>query len=290
MGKYIVRILIGLAVLLVVAGAWLLFFDGGASNVTDGNREYRSQRIVDGGNAGTSNRVKANRKNRVGQRLGGTTQTKVEKPDFSTEADEESKLIGEMKRLFMELQAALDAEDKKRVFALVHKLQSMDEWPDGIPKSVKLKALDALAWFGASGMAEAVGFLADGDSEVVETTVEKFEEMLCDMDAGDRAISDILKQIVKVVHDRDALDSFYMEMNNMRDTVRAETALAIFDSGNADAVAVLKENVDFYFSDIDKEQITREDIEQFRKDAEQAYKDNPEKAQEDEEFYNPPKD
>ena len=290
MGKYIVRILIGLAVLLGGATIWLMFFDGGASNATDGNRELRCRHIVDGGNVGKAKQVKANRKDRIEQRLAGRTQSKVTKPDFSTETDEESKLTGEMKRLFMELQAALDAEDKKRVFALVHQLQSMDEWPDGIPKSVKMKALDALAWFGSSGMAEAVGFLADGDSEVVETTIEKFDEMLSDMDAGDRAISDILKQIVKVVHDRDALDSFYMEMNNMRDTVKAETALAIFDSGNADAVAVLKENVDFYFNDIDKEQITREDIEQFRKDAEQAYKDNPEKAQEDEDFYGPSKE
>ena len=290
MGKHIVRILIGIVVLLVGVTAWLMFSDGGDAVVADGDPELRSRRIIGGGNAGKANRVKTNRRNRIEQRLDGKAQSKVAKPDFSAEVDEESKLTGEMKRLFTELQAALDAEDKKHVFALVHKLQSMDEWPDGIPKSVKMKALDALAWFGSSGMAEAVGFLADGDSEVVETAIEKFDEMLSDMDAGDRAISDILKQIVKVVHDKDALDSFYMEMNNMRDTVKAETALAIFDSGNADAVAVLKENVDFYFNDIDKEQITREDIEQFRKDAEQVYKDDPEKAQDDEDFYGPPKD
>ena len=59
----------------------------------------------------------------------------------------------------------------------------MDEWPDDIPKSIKLKALDALAWFGAAGFAEAVGFLADSDAEVVQSAVEKFEEMLMDSTA-----------------------------------------------------------------------------------------------------------
>ena len=41
------------------------------------------------------------------------------------------------------------------------------------------------------------------------------------------------------------------------------------------------------FDGIDKEEITRQDIEKFRQDAEQAYKDDPEKLKDDEEIYGP---
>lgn len=223
------------------------------------------------------------------RRLDTRSETVGEKPNLSLSDGDEAKLTEEMRRIYQELQQALDAEDKQKVFALVHKLQSMKEWPDGIPQSVKMRALDALAWFGGAGMAEAVGFLADGDAEVVNATVEKFEEMLCDFDLGDTGVSEILSQIVKVVHDVDALDSFFMELNNMRDTVKAQTALNIFDSKNPDAISVLEENLDFIFGEADYEVKTREDVERFLKDAEQVYKDDPEKAADDEDFYGPPK-
>lgn len=214
------------------------------------------------------------------------------KPDLKLDDKDEAKLTAEIKALYVALQEALDAGKRQDVFELVRKLQSSKEWPDGIPFSVKQRALDALAWFGASGMSEAIGFLADADPEVQEVAIEKFEEMIGDMDIGDRARADILKQIVKVVHDKDALDTFYMELNNMRPTVKAETALAIYESGNADAVSVLKENVEFVFSDADVEYEVKdqESISRYLKDAEQECKDDPEKAQEYEEFYGVPKE
>ena len=210
------------------------------------------------------------------------------KPNFLDDIDEDKKMTAEMKKLFLELQAALDLDDKKKVFALVNKLQLMDEWPDGIPKSVKMKALQALSWFGASGMAEAVGFLADSDPEIRQESLSKFEEMLSDWDLGDTGISEIIRQVVKVVHDKDALDAFYWELNNMRPTVKAETVLAIYDSQNPDAISVLQDSMEFVF-DSDGEIRSREEVEQYLADARKAYEEDPAKAAEDEEFYGPPK-
>lgn len=278
-----------IAALLIGAAIWYIFGTD-ESQATAQESVLRSRRIAEKDLAKTGKGASRLPSGKKALKRASVTAVKVEKPDFSLSAAEDAKLTEEMRRIYQDLQQALDDEDKKKVFALVHKLQSMDEWPDGIPQSVKLRALDALAWFGASGMAEAIGFLADGDSEVVNTAIEKFEEMLSDFDLGDRGVSEILSQIVKVVHDKDALDSFYMEMNNMRDTVKAQTALNIFDSGNKDAISVLEENVEFIFGDADNEIKTREDVEKFLKDAEQAYKDDPEKAAEDEEFYGPSKD
>lgn len=213
------------------------------------------------------------------------------KPNFSAEAEDEAKLTGAMRKIFAELQEALDANNKIQVYALVRKLQKMDEWPDDVPRSVKMKALEAIAWFGPGGAAEATGFLADSDPEVVQETLDKFEEMLSDSELGDTGVAEILKQLVTVVHDTDALDMFYMEMNNMRGTVKAETTLAILDTGTPEAIAVMKDNIDFlYGADIEADEIQREDIEKFLKDKQQEYKDNPELAKDDEEFYGPPKD
>lgn len=278
-----------LAVLAIGVGVWYMTCDS-AEQTREDAKTLRSRRIAE-----AKARTLARKNGKDGKRLPSGDHVKEKavrvKPDFSAEAEEEAKLSDTMRKIFAELQKALDSSNKKQVFALVRKLQKMDEWPDGIPKAVKLKALDALAWFGSSGFAEAAGFLADADPEVVDATIEKFEEMLSDsFELGDTGVSQILQQLVKVVHDTDALDTFYMEMNNMRDTVKAQTALAIYDSGTPEAIAVLNENVDFIFSDIDKDEITRSDIEQFLAKAEQVYKDDPEKAKDDEEFYGPSKD
>lgn len=265
---------------------------GGDADVIERGRELRSRKISNVAKKDAHKRGKVDAKRgKRGKVAAESKRVSPVKPDFSSEIEDESALTGKMKQIFKDLQDALDENDKKQVFALVQKLQAMDEWPDDIPRSVKMKALDALAWFGAEGFAEAAGFLADSDAEVVKSAVEKFEEMLLDSsELGDKATSKIIQQITKVVHDRDALDTFVLELDNMRDTVKAETARSIFESGNQDAIFALKENLEFIFSDIDKEEITLADIEKFRQDAEQAYKDDPEKAKDDEDFYGPWKD
>lgn len=278
-----------LAVLVIGAAVWYVAFDS-PSRAREDAKTLRSRKIAE-----AKARALA-RKNGGKDKQSSHGEAIKEKaihvkPDFSTEAEDEAKLTGAMRKLFAELQDALDENNKTKVYALVHKLQKMDEWPDDVPKSVKMKALEAIAWFGPSGAAEATGFLADSDPEVVQETLDKFEEMLMDSELGDTGVAEILKQLAKVVHDTDALDMFYMEMNNMRGTVKAETTLAILDTGTPEAVAVMKDNIDFlYGADIEADEIKREDIEQFLKDKQQEYKDNPELAKDEEEFYGPPKD
>ena len=210
------------------------------------------------------------------------------KPDFLDNPEEIRKLTEEMKKIFLELQSALDLDDRKKVYALVHKLQLMDEWPDGIPKSVKLKALQALSWFGAEGMAEAIGFLADSDVEIRETAVEEFERMFADnWSMGDKVLAETMIAAVKVVSDTDALDSFYDQFSNMRDTVKAETALKILDGENLAAAKELESKLNEIFDTQEYEVKTREDVEKFLKDAQKVYKDDPQKVKDDEEMYGP---
>ena len=298
-------LLVGGTIAAIVAAVWCMS-GGGDSDAESEVRELRSRKIASTTAKGKSAKKNLSKRDRHAEYLKSLLppEPKVEakpvekveekkiplvKPDFLTDLDEEKKMTAEMKRMFLELQAALDLDNAKKVYALVHKLQLMDEWPDGIPRSVKMKALQALSWFGAAGMAEAVGFLADKDPEIRQESLSKFEEMLSDWDLGDTGISEIIKQVVKVVHDKDALDAFYFELNNMRPTVKADTVLAIYDSKNPEAISVLKDSMEFIFESADGEIKTRADVEAYLENALQVYEDNPEKAADDEEFYGPPK-
>lgn len=279
-------LLVGGTIAAIVAAVWCMS-GGGDSDAESEVRELRSRKIASTTAKGKSAKKNLSKRDRHAEKV--EVKAPPAKPDFLSDLDEEKKMTAEMKRMFLELQAALDLDNAKKVYALVHKLQLMDEWPDGIPRSVKMKALQALSWFGAAGMAEAVGFLADKDPEIRQESLSKFEEMLSDWDLGDTGISEIIKQVVKVVHDKDALDAFYFELNNMRPTVKADTVLAIYDSKNPEAISVLKDSMEFIFESADGEIKTRADVEAYLENALQVYEDNPEKAADDEEFYGPPK-
>lgn len=281
-------LLVGGAVVAIGAAVWYVS-SGDASSADPEQRVLRSRKIAEAEKPDRKIRERRIRDRRAQAEKVDEKKFPPVKPDFLADLDEDKKMTAEMKRMFLDLQAALDLENAKKVYALVHKLQLMDEWPDGIPREVKLKALQALSWFGASGMVEAVGFLADSDPEIRQASLEKFEEMLSDWDLGDTGVSAIIKQVVKVVHDKDALDAFYFELNNMRPTVKAETVLAIYDSQNPEAISVLQNTMEFVFESGVGEIKDRADVEQYLKAAQKTYEDNPEMAAEDEEFYGPPR-
>ena len=81
------------------------------------------------------------------------------------------------------------------------------------------------------------------------------------------------------------------EMHDMRPTVRAETALGIYEGGNKTAVEVLEASLDYYFSESEGYEVkSRDDVVRFLDDAERAYAEDPERAADDEELYGGDKD
>jgi len=210
------------------------------------------------------------------------------RPDMRLDDGDESSLTAEMLAVYRALQEALDRDDRRRVFALVRQLQAMDEWPDGIPISVKKRALSALAWFGSSGIAEAVRFLEDSSQEVRDSAIETFEKQLADnWDCGDYALSDIIVALSKVVTDADALDSFYGQLDNMRPSVRATTVVKIYESGNASAKQVLDNNLESIFALEDTAVTTREGVAKIAETATAEEAADPEKKREYDEMYGP---
>ena len=197
------------------------------------------------------------------------------KPAFALDDDDEANLNEEQRRTIEAIRAALDDNSRKTVLKLVQKLQASDEWPDGIPKSIKMAAIEALGWFGSSCLPEIAGFLGDADSEVVQSAIEMYEEALSDFELSDRERAQILIQAAKVVNDPDAMDSMLFELNNMRPSVIVETIKTLWTEGNAATKQVLPDSI---------EMVTGEEGVTTPEKLDEWYKENPD-DEDAEDFY-----
>ena len=165
------------------------------------------------------------------------------KPSFALGDDEEKKLTDEQRRIIEEIRAALAADDFRSLMKLVRQMQASKEWPDGIPKAVKLAAVDALGWFGGNCLPELVGFLADADRDVISATVDAWEDAIAECEA-DYEVATQVKFACKVVVDSDSMDSILSEIGNMRHSVGIDTLKEILTTGNETAKAQVQEIID----------------------------------------------
>ena len=165
------------------------------------------------------------------------------KPSFALGDDEEKNLTDEQRRIIEEIRAALAADDFRSLMKLVRQMQASKEWPDGIPKAVKLAAVDALGWFGGNCLPELVGFLADADRDVISATVDAWEDAIAECEA-DYEVATQVKFACKVVVDSDSMDSILSEIGNMRHSVGIDTLKEILTTGNETAKAQVQEIID----------------------------------------------
>lgn len=248
MNRKLTFALMFLTVALCALCIWLFVFSGPDSKPT-ADTDKKQNLVKKAGMA--SKKSKAMSRRRKGERVdgedadGGEKEEK-KKPTFALDDDDEANLNEEQRKTIMAIRAALDNNDRKTVLRLVQKLQKSDEWPDGIPKSIKMAAIEALGWFGPSCLPELAGFLGDSDEEVVKSAIERYEEMLADSDMSDYDRSEILVQASRVIDDADAMDSMMFELNNMRHSVAVDTIKRLMVEGNAATKSVLPDNVEFY--------------------------------------------
>ena len=248
MNRKLTFALMFLTVALCALCIWHFVFSGPDSKPT-ADTDKKQNLVKKAGMA--SKKSKAMSRRRKGERVdgedadGGEKEEK-KKPTFALDDDDEANLNEEQRKTIMAIRAALDNNDRKTVLRLVQKLQKSDEWPDGIPKSIKMAAIEALGWFGPSCLPELAGFLGDSDEEVVKSAIERYEEMLADSDMSDYDRSEILVQASRVIDDADAMDSMMFELNNMRHSVAVDTIKRLMVEGNAATKSVLPDNVEFY--------------------------------------------
>lgn len=189
------------------------------------------------------NKPRRLRKNREGKAEGVNVERS--KPAFVLDDDDESKLNAEQRKTIEAIRDALANDDKPRVLKLVQKLQASDEWPDGIPKSIKMAAIEALGWFGSSCLPEIAGFLADGDPEVVKSATDKYEEALADPELSDRERAKILIEAGKIIDDPEEMDAMLFSLIEMRHSVAVETMKTLMAEGNDATQQALPDNIAF---------------------------------------------
>lgn len=177
---------------------------------------------------------------------GKAVKVEKKKPTFTLDETDEKSLNEEQRKTIAAIRAALDNNDKENVLKLVQRLQNSDEWPDGIPKSIKMAAIEALGWFGSSCLPELAGFLADADRDVVQSAIGRYQQMLSDVELSDFERANILVQASRVVNDAEAMDLMLFELNNMRHSVAVGAMKQLMSVGNEATKSVLRNNIEFY--------------------------------------------
>lgn len=243
-------VLVGVVVAGAIAGGVYFSFSGG--DVPRGDAAENAERGVEKGRrpeARTARRT-AKKGVRDAKRIDSSekavrvAEKKKEKPTFSLEEEEEAALNAEQRALIQAIRKALEDDDKKTVLALVRKLQSSNEWPDGIPLPIRRAALEAAAWFGMAALPEIAGFLGDGNEEVLADAIEAYESTIFEAN-GDRELATIVLAAAQAINDSEAMDSILMNLSDMRPSVAVETIKQIWATGTAGAKAALVEAVEF---------------------------------------------
>lgn len=281
-------IIAGIVVLLVSAGVigYFVSDDGTAGGTPAGSSETGLKAgkggsadagsAADAGGGGASRRPKVTSpKARTGAKLA-----------FGQWRDEFGEKEGEIRELCQkivdELQDALDNNDRTKVLLIIAKFRApMNQGGlDGyVSKELRGKAIEALGWFGSASVTDLFEFMADQDEEVAEDAFTKFEQALDDWDMGDRERSKVLQEVARMLSDSERIDSLLFNLNNMRNSVKADTIASIIKDGTPEAQALMKDQVEFYL-DMDVE-ATEEGIAKWKAE-------NPDDAT-DEEFFGPQK-
>ena len=276
----------GAALLLAGIVIWVCFSDAETSAVAvKDDRKPRSS-IAAGDGAAESSKPDRGEK-RKGKRLRVKSPMKTVqdgKLKFGQWRDEfgenDKEIVNLCQKIVKELQDALDSNDRTKVLLVIAKFRAplnQGGLDGNVPKELRSQAVEALGWFGSASVTDLMEFMADPDTDVSEDAFAKFEAALDDWDMGDRERSKILQEVAKLLTDTERIDSLMFNLNNMRNSVKAETVAGILANGSAEAKALMADQIEFYLD---------MDVEPTEAGVAQWQQANPDDAT-DEEFYGP---
>ena len=266
------------SILLGAVGSWLIFRDSSeAVDSTSASREQCLAKSRRSGNVKKVTEIRVNRK-RKSVRI---VESESMRPNVleAAEIDDEADLSDIQRSVLEEIQAALDADDLKALRKAISRFTaSVGNGGLGgyanVPRAIRSAAVQALGWFGKDSVVDLVDFMVDSDEEISSDAFDKFEFALEDVDLGDRDRADIVKTVAKALTDEDRIDTLLFNLNDMRNSVKVETAVAILTDGTAMAKSVLKDQLGFFF---DEGVETIDDIQKW-------YAENPDDP-DDDDFY-----
>ncbi len=272
----------GLIILLIGIGVAVISWDGDGepseqSTISKKDSTRRPKRQAE-------RRTGKKKGRKLGQRA-STNEIKLEsrpKPSMSLEDEEERELTELARKVLASLQAALDSEDYTQIRQILEMVQrapkgALGKHSEGMPVALRKKIIEAVGWFGALGIPEITGFLADEDPNVVQMALDQFEMALNDISLGDRERAKIVSMASTVLTDKDALEQIFMEISNMRNSVAANTIFTICQDGTPQAKELIVETMEF---------VTGEDTIQTVEDLEKWVAEHPDDP-DDDDLYGP---
>ena len=274
---------IGLVILLIGAGIAFMGTDGGADSSNSAQATLENKTVKS--RSKNANRRPTKKSKFQGMRRASAKDIKLEtrvKPSMLLDDEEEKELTELARKVLASLQTALDNEDFDQIRQILEMVQnaskgSLGRHSEGMPVALKKKMIEAISWFGAQGLPELIGFIADADEDVAQMALDQFEQALSDISLGDRERARIVSMASTVLTDTDALEQIFMEIANMRNSVAANTIFTICQDGTPEAKRLIVDTMEF---------VTGEDNIKTVEDLERWLTENPD-GPDDEDLYGP---
>lgn len=253
------KVKIGFVVVMsaLVGALAVWFFLGGNSGYgesPDAMQEKHIARTVRSGSVKKITEISVS--NKGGKKSVRIVESEATKPDVvkDAEIDDEELLSDVQKSVLRDIQKALDADDVKALRkALSRFTASKSKGGLGgyanVPRVIRVAAVQALGWFGKDVVVDMIDFMADADEEISDDAFNQFEQALQDCEMGDRERSSLIKTVSKALTDSDRVDSMISCLSDMRNSVKADTAIAILTDGSDQSKAMLLEQMEFYFDE-----------------------------------------
>jgi len=212
-----------------------------------GREEFRQ--MTHGGNSGV----------RIDENVAVKPVTAAGQPDDVAEED----LTELQKGVLAELQKALDDNDIRKVRKALAKFVAKAEnggLGGNVPRCMRMKAVEALGWFGKDAAIDVMEYMADADEEIASDASNAFEMALQDCEMSDYDRSALVKAAMQALNDGELIDTLLMQLNDMRNSVKVQTIELVLDTGTDRARQIMQEQIGNY---TDSEVSTREDLQKW---------------------------
>ena len=236
-------------------GFWFVFDRGSAENSP--RRASSERRISKTSRSGSVKRItEISVNSKSGEKSVRIVESEMAKPNVlnAAEIDEESMLSEVQKAVLKDIQDALDADDLKALRKALHKFAESSQKGGlggyaNVPRVIRAAAVQALGWFGKEAAVDLIDFMADSDEDISSDAFDQFEMALQDGDMSDFERAEIVKATAKALTDADRVESLLSNLIDMRNSVKADTAITILNDGTSQSKAGLMEQMEFYFDD-----------------------------------------
>lgn len=249
--------IIAVCAILGALGAWFVIDRAFTVEESSAAPSARSQRLVKSARSGSVKKItEISVDSKSGKKSVRIVESEEERPNVieNLDADDEANLTDAQKSVLREIQDALDADDIKKLRKALSKFTaSVSAGGLGgyasVPRVIRSAAVQALGWFGKDAVVDLLDFMADADEEVSSDAFDQFELALDDVSLSARERAELVKSLSKVLTDEERIDTMLFSLNEMPNSVKAETVLAILEEGSAQSQKLMLEQLDFYLDE-----------------------------------------